>query len=78
VRGHLKPGGKLLIVEYDINFGNPFVPYPVSYRMLIDIVQAAGFMKPELLARIPSRYWTQNLLGGGAKAGLLKTPKLKR
>jgi ubiquinone/menaquinone biosynthesis C-methylase UbiE len=59
VRGYLKPSGKLLIVEYDIEVGNPFVPYPVSYRGLIGIMQAAGFTKPELLAKVPSRYWTQ-------------------
>jgi ubiquinone/menaquinone biosynthesis C-methylase UbiE len=59
VRGYLKPQGKLLIVEYDIDLGNPFVPYPVSYRTLIDLMQAAGFTKPELLAGVPSRYWTQ-------------------
>jgi ubiquinone/menaquinone biosynthesis C-methylase UbiE len=59
VPGYLKPSGKLLIVEYDIDVGNPFVPYPVSYRMLADIIQAAGFTKPELLAMVPSRYWTQ-------------------
>jgi ubiquinone/menaquinone biosynthesis C-methylase UbiE len=59
VRGYLKPSGKFLIVEYDIDEGNPFVPYPVSYRALIDIMQGAGFTKPELLARVPSRYWTQ-------------------
>jgi ubiquinone/menaquinone biosynthesis C-methylase UbiE len=72
VRGYLKPGGKFLIVEYDIDFGNPFVPYPVSYRTLIDRVQAAGFTKPELLARVPSRYWTQIYSAVARNAGLLK------
>jgi hypothetical protein len=74
VRAHLKPGSKLLIVEYDIDFGNPFVPYRVSYRRLIDIVQAAGLMEPELLARMPSnigrrftRRWRETRLAENAK-----------
>jgi ubiquinone/menaquinone biosynthesis C-methylase UbiE len=28
----LKPGGKLLLVEYDTDFGNPFIPYPLSFE----------------------------------------------
>ena len=59
VRAYLKPAGKLLIVEYDTDLRNPFVPYPVSFRMLVDIMHAAGFTEPELLARVPSRYRTQ-------------------
>src|SRR5260221_5207247 len=31
VRGYLKPDGKLLIVEYNADGGNPWVPYPFSY-----------------------------------------------
>ena len=60
VRDYLKPGGKLLIVEYDTDLRNPFVPYPVSFEMLIGIMQAArALRRPELLARVPSRYWKQ-------------------
>lgn len=76
VRGYLKPGGKLLIVEYDIDLRSPFVPYPVSFRMLIDIMQAAGFTKPELLARVPSRYWTQ-LYSAMARSPVAEARKLR-
>ena len=32
VRAHLRPGGRLILVEYDADRGNPWVPHPLSFR----------------------------------------------
>ena len=31
VRGYLRDGGRLVLVEYDADAGNPWVPYPLSF-----------------------------------------------
>jgi SAM-dependent methyltransferase len=55
-RGYLKPGGRLIIVEYDSDQGNPWVPYPVSFASLPVLAQRSGFGAPTLLGLRPSRY----------------------
>lgn len=54
VRGYLKPDGRLLLVEYDSDRGNPWVPHPVSYRSWERLASEAGFSRTRLLHRIPS------------------------
>lgn len=56
---YLKPSGKLLIVEYDITRGSIYVPRPVSYLRLTELVTGAGFESPTLLATARSRYWSR-------------------
>ncbi len=31
VRGYLRPAGRLVLVEYGADHGNPYVPYPLSF-----------------------------------------------
>jgi ubiquinone/menaquinone biosynthesis C-methylase UbiE len=57
IKSYLRPGGKLLIVEYETDKGNPFVPYPLSYKTFVELMDATGFQAPETLATAPSRYW---------------------
>lgn len=56
LRGYLRPGGRLLIVEYNIERGNFAVPHPVPYRRWERLAGDAGFEHTELLARRPSRF----------------------
>jgi len=56
VRIYLKPGGHLILVEYDADRGNPWVPHPLSYRTWERLAAASGFTRTRLLARQPSRY----------------------
>jgi ubiquinone/menaquinone biosynthesis C-methylase UbiE len=56
VRRYLKPGGRLVLVEYDADHGNPWVPHPVSYAAWEQISAQAGFEGTRLLKRIPSRF----------------------
>lgn len=55
VRGYLKPGGRLLLAEYNTDRGNMWVPYPLSYGTWEKL--ANSFSQTQLLARVPSRYF---------------------
>jgi SAM-dependent methyltransferase len=55
-RQWLKPGGRLIIVEYDIENPNPWVPHPLPWSRLPALLQRAGFFHARLLARRPSRF----------------------
>jgi len=56
VRGYLKPNGVLLLVEYNVDVGNMWVPYPLSFNVCRVLVKRAGFTEPRLLARTPSSF----------------------
>ncbi|MBA2520998.1 MAG: methyltransferase domain-containing protein [Chloroflexia bacterium] len=55
-RRYLKPAGRLILVEYDSDHGNRWVPYPVSFAALPALARRAGFGEPTLLGTRPSRY----------------------
>ena len=40
---HLKPGGRLVIVEYDQSLPIPWVPFPVPFARFAELARAAGF-----------------------------------
>jgi ubiquinone/menaquinone biosynthesis C-methylase UbiE len=52
----LKPGGRIVLVEYDSNEPNPWVPFPISWRRLRDVAHDAGLPPPERLGAHPSRW----------------------
>lgn len=56
VRGFLKPGGVLLLVEYNVDEGNLWVPYPLSFETFRTLAPRAGFGEPRLLAKAPSSF----------------------
>lgn len=56
VRSFLKLNGALLLVEYNVDSGNPWVPYPLSFETYCELAPQAGFREPELLATHPSRF----------------------
>jgi ubiquinone/menaquinone biosynthesis C-methylase UbiE len=56
VRGYLKPGGRLLLVEYNTDKENMWVPHPLSYGTWEKLAARSGFGRTELLATQPSRF----------------------
>jgi ubiquinone/menaquinone biosynthesis C-methylase UbiE len=56
VREFLKPNGTLLLVEYNVDSGNLWVPHPLSFETFHVLAPKAGFTEPRLLAKIPSRF----------------------
>ena len=55
-RAYLKPEGRLIVVEYDTETGNRWVPYPISSTAFQELAPAAGFAEPVLLGVRPSRW----------------------
>jgi ubiquinone/menaquinone biosynthesis C-methylase UbiE len=56
VRAMLRPGGRLIIVEYGADRGNPWVPYPFTYPRWETMAAQAGFRNTRLLKTVPSRW----------------------
>ena len=56
VAGLLRPGGRLILVEYDADRGNPWVPYPLSYRTWEALAGRAGLVGVRRVGRVPSRF----------------------
>src|ERR671921_54162 len=54
-REALVPDGRLVVVEYDADRGNPWVPHPFSANRFAAIAAAAGFVEPREIGRVPSR-----------------------
>lgn len=56
VRGYLRPGGRLILVEYGADHGNQWVPYPLSLATWTKTAASAGFRDTRQLATVPSRF----------------------
>ena len=56
VRAMLRTGGRLIVVEYGADRGNPWVPYPFSYARWETIAARSGFKNTRLLKTVPSRW----------------------
>ncbi|HEY5519182.1 MAG TPA: class I SAM-dependent methyltransferase [Candidatus Limnocylindrales bacterium] len=54
--GYIRPGGTFVVVEYDADSGNPWVPYPFSARSWPRLAEAAGLLDPLITGRVPSRF----------------------
>jgi SAM-dependent methyltransferase len=56
VKSMLRPGGRLIVVEYGSDRGNPWVPHPFSFERWQEMAAGAGFEDSRLLDTVPSRY----------------------
>ena len=52
----LKAGAPFILVEYDADSGNPWVPYPLSFETWKRVAVANEFVEPRLLDAEPSRF----------------------
>ena len=53
---YLRPGGRIVLVEYEDEIGNQWVPYPVSFRRFDALCKASGLTPPALAGRMPSAF----------------------
>lgn len=57
----LKAGGSFLIIEYDTDKANPWVPYPLSYHTLLKLFHRAGYPNISRLHEHASIYGRANM-----------------
>jgi SAM-dependent methyltransferase len=53
---HLRPGGRFVVVEYDADRGNPWVPHPFSAGSWARLAADAGLVDARPIGRVPSRF----------------------
>lgn len=56
LHSYLRPGGRLILVEYNVDRGNLWVPHPLSYQTWQTAASRNGFAATQLLATRPSRF----------------------
>jgi ubiquinone/menaquinone biosynthesis C-methylase UbiE len=56
VQTYLKPGARFLLVEYNTDSGNVWVPHPFSFETWKRLAAQAGFTETRLLDAHPSRF----------------------
>ncbi|HEX8993050.1 MAG TPA: methyltransferase domain-containing protein [Anaerolineales bacterium] len=56
VRSYVKADGAFLLVEYNVDSGNMWVPHPLSFETWRELAPRAGFSEPRLLGTHPSRF----------------------
>ena len=59
----LRPGGRVVIVEYDRRAANPWVPYPIRSEHWPSVSAAAGLTTPAITGRAPSKYQGELYVG---------------
>lgn len=65
---HLRPGGRFVVVEYDADRGNPWVPHPFGQDAWERLAIAAGLVQVEQLGRVPSRFLGAIYAAGARRA----------
>ena len=56
LKAYLRPGGHFILVEYDTDQGNMWVPHPLSFQTWQATARRAGFTDTKLIATVPSRF----------------------
>jgi len=53
---HLRPGAPFIVVEYDADRGNPWVPHPFTATNYARLATEAGLVDTTAMTRVPSRF----------------------
>jgi SAM-dependent methyltransferase len=61
IRKHLLPGGIFILVEYDTDAANKYVPWPISCGSAATLFKQAGFEQFEKINEHPSVYHRANM-----------------
>ena len=63
VRNCLLPGGIFVLVEYNTDVANRYVPYPISFDSAVTLFKEAGFGMLEKISEYPSVYQRAGMYG---------------
>jgi 2-polyprenyl-3-methyl-5-hydroxy-6-metoxy-1,4-benzoquinol methylase len=61
LNSNLKTEGRIIVVEYDMDIANPWVPYPISFKSLEKLAEKVRFNLPTKLHEVPSSYNRANI-----------------
>lgn len=61
----LKPGGRLIVIEYNTSRGNFAVPHPLDERGFLTLAGQVGLQQVRILAKIPSTFLGEMYAGMG-------------
>jgi SAM-dependent methyltransferase len=56
IAGRLRPGGRLVLIEYEGRRPSRWVPYPISAARFAELARDAGLHDPHVVATRPSAY----------------------
>ncbi len=61
LKNRLSKTGRMIVIEYDTNQSNPWIPYPITLRQLEQLLIKAGFKSVRKIGERPSRYGQKNM-----------------
>lgn len=70
ISAHLKVNANILIVEYDTDESNHWVPFPISFQSLKSLFESCGFSAIKKLNEHPSIYRRANMYSAVIKKDL--------
>ncbi len=56
LRSYLKPGGRMILIEYNTRQGNYAVPFPLDDAQFLTLTASLNLIDPKILAKIPSTF----------------------
>lgn len=65
----LRPGGRVVIVEYDRRAASRWVPWPMNAGAWLKLARTAGLENPRITARRPSKYAGELYVGVAERFG---------
>jgi len=66
---HLKKNGCLIVIEYDTDRSNPWVPYPLTFERLHDLLRLSGFSEITKVSERNSVYNASTMYAAVAFSG---------
>jgi ubiquinone/menaquinone biosynthesis C-methylase UbiE len=60
-----KPGGRLIVIEYNTSLGNYAVPHPLDESGFLDLANQVGLREAQIIARAPSSFLGEMYAGSG-------------
>ena len=56
LKSYLKQKGKFVLIEYNDDMGNMWVPYPLSFKSFEKLTEESGFESPKLIGAVESDF----------------------